>query len=91
MKEENGIIIMTFLLLGMIIMNPNKKFLDNPPLNESNKANMFFENIFQDKVNRSPEFKMSLGIKEDQGSWDDNSERASKISFEKKYRLSTIR
>ena len=46
MKEEYGIIIMTFLLLGMIIMNPNKKFLDNPPLNESNKANMFFENIF---------------------------------------------
>tara|TARA_B110000438_G_scaffold302664_1_gene361088 strand:+ start:2590 stop:4410 length:1821 start_codon:yes stop_codon:yes gene_type:complete len=83
MKEENGIIIMTFLLLGMIIMNPNKKFLDNPPLNESNKANMFFENIFQDKVNRSPEFKMSLGIKEDQGSWDDNSERSSKISLER--------
>ena len=78
MNERNGIVILFIVAVGMIFLNPNKASLDRVEEDESVKANAFFEKVFQDGVDRSPEFKMWLGIKEDQGHWDDNSERASK-------------
>ena len=78
MNERNGIVILFTIALGMVLLNPNKASLDRVEEDESVKANAFFEKVFQDGVDRSPEFKMWLGIKEDQGHWDDNSERASK-------------
>jgi len=78
MNERNGIVILFAIALGMVLLNPNKASLDRVEEDESVKANAFFEKVFQDGVDRSPEFKMWLGIKEDQGHWDDNSERASK-------------
>ncbi len=41
---------------------------------ESKKANDFFERIFNERVDRSPEFQTQLGIHKDYGKWDDDSE-----------------
>ena len=80
MDDRKGIIVLFIIALGMILLNPNKASLEPRVVDESEKANAFFEKVFQDRIDRSPEFKMWLGIKEDQGHWDDNSERASKVA-----------
>ena len=41
---------------------------------ESAKANAFFERVFKEDVDRSPEFQTDLGIKKDYDKWDDDSE-----------------
>jgi len=81
MDDRKGIIVLFIIALGMILLNPNKASLEPRVVDESEKANAFFEKVFQDRIDRSPEFKMWLGIKEDQGHWDDNSERASKVAL----------
>ena len=81
MNERNGIVILFIIVVGMIFLNPNKASLNRQENNESEKANAYFEKIFQERLDRSPEFKMWLGIKEDQGHWDDNSERAARVNF----------
>ena len=81
MNERNGIVILFIIVVGMILLNPNKASLNRQENNESEKANAYFEKIFQERLDRSPEFKMWLGIKEDQGHWDDNSERAARVNF----------
>ena len=81
MDDRKGIIVLFIIALGMILLNPNKASLEPRVVDESEKANAFFEKVFQDRIDRSPEFKMWLGIKEDQGHWDDNSERASRVSL----------
>ena len=81
MNERNGIVILFIVAVGMIFLNPNKASLEPQADDESAKAKAYFEKVYQDRVARSPEFKMWLGIKEDQGHWDDNSERASQVNF----------
>ena len=81
MNESNGIVVLFILAVGMIFLNPNNSLLGRQKNNESEKANAYFEKIFQERLDRSPEFKMWLGIKEDQGHWDDNSERATRVNF----------
>ena len=81
MNELNGIVVLFILAVGMIFLNPNNSLLGRQKNNESEKANAYFEKIFQERLDRSPEFKMWLGIKEDQGHWDDNSERAARVNF----------
>lgn len=81
MNERNGIVVLFIIIVGMIFLNPNKGSLERKDRNESKIANAFFQKIFEERVDRSPEFKMWLGIKEDQGHWDDNSERASRINL----------
>ena len=81
MNERNGIVVLFILAVGMIFLNPNNSLLGRQKNNESEKANAYFEKIFQERLDRSPEFKMRLGIKEDQGHWDDNSERAARVNF----------
>ena len=41
---------------------------------ESKKANDFFERVYNEKVDRYPEWQTYLGIKKDYGEWDDGSE-----------------
>lgn len=41
---------------------------------ESKKAGEFFERVFNDSVDRSPQFQSQLGIKKDYDKWDDDSE-----------------
>ncbi len=43
---------------------------------ESQKANDFFERVFNEQVDRSPTFQTSLGIKKDYGSWDNPTDSA---------------
>jgi len=81
MNEKNGIVILFIVAVGMIFLNPNRDLLNVAEEDQSAKANAYFEKVFQDGVDRSPEFKMWLGIKEDQGHWDDNSDRASALGL----------
>ncbi|WP_406829124.1 DUF885 domain-containing protein [Microbulbifer sp. ARAS458-1] len=56
------------------------------------KTNALFEEQFQTHVNRSPEFKTFLGIKEDYGKWDDISPRFEKETHEiNKRQLETLK
>ena len=41
---------------------------------ESKKANDFFERVFNEEVDRSPEFQSYIGIKKDYDKWNDRSE-----------------
>jgi uncharacterized protein (DUF885 family) len=41
---------------------------------ESKEANDFFERVFNEAVDRSPQFQTQLGIKKDYDKWDDDSE-----------------
>jgi len=41
---------------------------------ESAKANAFFERVFNEAVDRSPQFQTQLGIKKDYDKWDDDSD-----------------
>ena len=43
---------------------------------DSQLLNAFFEKVFQEQLTRSPEQQSYLGIKDDYGSWDDNSPEA---------------
>ncbi|MCH7612913.1 MAG: DUF885 domain-containing protein [Candidatus Marinimicrobia bacterium] len=81
MNERNGLIIFLIIAAVMTWLSPGRPTKDSSKNNESKKANAYFEKVFQEKLDHSPEFKMRLGIKEDQGHWDDNSERESKISL----------
>ncbi len=48
--------------------------LDPRVVAESKKANDFFERVYNEKVDRYPEWQTYLGIKKDYGEWDDGSE-----------------
>lgn len=41
---------------------------------ESAKANAFFERVFNERVDRSPQLQSQLGLKKDYDKWDDDSE-----------------
>src|SRR5689334_3411683 len=41
---------------------------------ESKRANDFFERVFSERVDRTPELQTQLGIKKDYDKWDDDSE-----------------
>ncbi len=58
MNERHGIAVLFLVVVGMIFLNPNKASIKPQVEDESAKANAFFEKIFQDRVDRSPEFKM---------------------------------
>ncbi len=54
---------------------------------ESKKANDFFERVFNERLERSPMFQTTLGIKKNYDSWDDPSDsaRQAALSYTKKY------
>jgi len=80
MNERIGVFIFIIIAIGLAWINPDKSTRDTSENSESKKANAFFEKVFQENLDNSPEFKMWLGVKEDQGRWDDNSERASTLN-----------
>ena len=51
-------------------------------LTESQKANDLFEQIFKQRVKRSPIFQSFLGIKDDQDKWDDLSEEQAQLNHQ---------
>ena len=46
--------------------------LDPKVVAESEKANAFFERIYNEKVGRVPEWQTYLGIKKDYGDWNND-------------------
>ncbi|MDN4504380.1 DUF885 domain-containing protein [Alteromonadaceae bacterium BrNp21-10] len=49
---------------------------------ESQKANEFFEQKFNESVSRSPEYQTYLGLQTDKGKWDDNSDENAQRELE---------
>lgn len=54
---------------------------------ESDKANAYFDKVFDEKVGRSPVWQSYLGIKDRYSEWDDNSEKAQEeeVEFNQQY------
>ncbi|MDQ8204113.1 DUF885 domain-containing protein [Pelagicoccus sp. SDUM812003] len=60
----------------------NARSDDDQRLSESEKANAFFDRVFEEAVARYPEWQTYLGIKTDYGKWNDNSDAFAKESLE---------
>ncbi|MFY0625403.1 MAG: DUF885 domain-containing protein [Reichenbachiella sp.] len=73
MKHYYTILILAVAILSCKTNNKNDISTEMVSI-ESGKANEFFQNYFDESVDRSPEFQTRLGIKKDQDKWDDLSE-----------------
>ncbi len=67
------VLILSLLLLvsSTALLNAG---LDSKVVAESEKANAFFERIYNEKVDRFPEWQTYLGIKKDYGEWNNDSD-----------------
>lgn len=54
------------------------KSADYAELSETERINVFFDTLFDERVSRSPMFQTSLGIKTDYDKWDDPSPKANR-------------
>ena len=50
---------------------------------ESKRVNAYFDRMFDEYVDRHPQYQTYLGIKKDYDKWDDNSENAEKLELKK--------
>lgn len=66
------LILMMLFVLGAAAQSTSA--LDPRVAAESKKANDFFEQVYNEKVDRYPEWQTYLGIKKDYGEWDEASE-----------------
>ena len=65
---------------------------DKDTTEESDKANAYFERVFEEEVADSPMLQTRLGIRKDYGKWDDMSNEADAEKLQKsKDRLSHIK
>ncbi len=62
------------LLVGTFLASPLFAEEDPRVVAESKKANDFFERVYNEKVDRFPEWQTYLGIKKDYGLWNEASE-----------------
>ena len=63
-----------FFLFGLLASAGSSAALDSKVVAESEKANSFFERIYNEKVDRFPEWQTYLGIKKDYGEWNNDSD-----------------
>ena len=63
-----------FFLFGLLASAGSSAALDSKVVAESEKANAFFERIYNEKVDRFPEWQTYLGIKKDYGEWNNDSD-----------------
>lgn len=63
-----------FFLFGLLASAGSSAALDSKVVAESEKANAFFERIYNEKVDRFPEWQTYLGIKKNYGEWDNDSD-----------------
>ncbi len=85
MQKQQTLLFCLVLLLGLSECdNPKSNAINQNQHIEasSKKANEFFDKVFDERVDRSPEFQTRLGIKKDYDKWDDPSEEFSTTSFE---------
>lgn len=66
--------LMLFLLFSLLVSGGLSAELDPKVVAESEKANAFFERIYNEKVDRFPEWQTYLGIKKDYGDWNNDSD-----------------
>jgi len=69
---------MALLLLGACAQQPTEEQIAA----ESEKANAFFERVFNESVDRSPMTQTALGIKKDYDKWDDISDENAQKELE---------
>ncbi len=62
------------LFLSLATLASAASFTSEQVAAESKKANDFFERVFNENVDRSPQLQTQLGIKKDYDKWDDDSE-----------------
>ncbi len=78
MQKPHFILSSLLLLIGLsqctTPINENADSNESAILEASEKANQFFDDTFDEQVDRSPQFQTRLGIKKDYGKWDDPSE-----------------
>ncbi len=89
MKFQSGMIMLALLCLGGSACN---RVTEEQVAAESDKADAFFERVFNDRVDRSPMMQTMLGIRKNYGEWDDLSDAFAKKEMEsEKQELATLR
>ncbi len=69
------VFVIAFAVIGLSACQPAP---EKNTVSESKKANAFFARVFNEEVDRSPEFQTQLGIHKDYGKWDDISDANAK-------------
>ncbi len=84
---KNIIILPLFLCAFIVSCNQQKEenniTKENTQQTESQKANAYFEEVFQTELSFSPEYQSYLGIKDNAGKWDDLSDKAKQAAHER--------
>ena len=83
MKIEKILLIVGSLLTVFFSSCGNSSPLDESKIiSESQKVNQYLDKVFDEYIDRHPEYQTYLGIKKDYGKWDDISPKASDIELE---------
>lgn len=79
MKELNAV---AWALLALLMGACSSSDLDSRIAAESEKANAFFDRVYDEKVARYPEWQTYLGIKDNYGEWNDESDAMAQREIE---------
>lgn len=83
MNKVKNLLLIAWVVVTACDSQTNKKdYTPEEIALESKKLNDFFEQSFNDGLDRSPEFQTYLGIKKDQDKWDDYSDENAKKELE---------
>ena len=83
MKIEKILLIVGSLLTVFFSSCGSSSPLDESKIiSESQKLNQYLDKVFDEYIDRHPEYQTYLGIKKDYGKWDDISPKASDIELE---------
>ncbi len=83
MKIEKILLIVGSLLTVFFSSCGSSSPLDKSKIvSESQKVNQYLDKVFDEYIDRHPEYQTYLGIKKDYGKWDDISPKASDIELE---------
>lgn len=83
MNKVKNLLLIAWVVVSACDSQTNKKeYTPEEIASESKKLNDFFEQSFNDGLDRSPEFQTYLGIKKDQDKWDDYSDENAKKELE---------
>ena len=82
MKIEKILLIVGSLLIVFFSYCRSSSPLDESKIiSESQKVNQYLDKVFDEYIDRHPEYQTYLGIKKDYGKWDDISPKASDIEL----------
>ena len=69
------------LILASSFTDFRHDFSPEPVNRESQRANAFFERVFNEALDRNPVFQTQLGIKKDYGKWDDPTDEFAQLEL----------